>query len=65
MVLRYMINIYAQAAITAPTLNSNADLSNCVRTFESSAGAVVRITSTSDQATFYTHMELWFLKMYF
>jgi len=38
--------------ITAPSLEANADLSNCVRTFESSAGSVVRITSTSDQATF-------------
>ena len=38
--------------ITAPSLEQNADLSNCVRTFESSAGSVVRITSTSDQATF-------------
>ena len=39
-------------AITAPTVSSNADLSNCVRTFQSSSGSVVRITSTSDQATF-------------
>ncbi len=38
--------------ITAPTLEQNADLTGCVRTFESSAGSVVRITSTSDQATF-------------
>ena len=38
--------------ITAPTTSSNADLTGCVRTFRSSAGSVVRITSTSDQATF-------------
>ena len=38
--------------ITAPTLATNADLTGCVRTFESSAGSVVRITSTSDEATF-------------
>ena len=38
--------------ITAPTLSTNAVLTNCVRTFESSAGSVVRITSTSDQASF-------------
>ena len=39
-------------AITGPTTSANADLSNCVRTFQSTAGSVVRITSTSDQATF-------------
>jgi hypothetical protein len=52
----YGITLYDKylctAAITAPTTSSNADLSNCVRTFESTDGAVVRITSTSDQATF-------------
>mgnify|MGYP001205685824 FL=1 len=52
----YGITLYDKylctAAITAPTTSSNADLSNCVRTFESSSGSVVRITSTSDQATF-------------
>ena len=32
--------------------SANADVSNCVRTFQSTAGSVVRITSTSDQATF-------------
>ena len=52
----YGITLYDKylctAEITAPTTSSNADLSNCVRTFESSAGSVVRIESTSDQATF-------------
>ena len=52
----YGITLYDKylctAEITAPTTSSNADLSNCVRTFESTAGSVVRITSTSDQATF-------------
>ena len=52
----YGITLYDKylctSEITAPTTSSNADLSNCVRTFESSAGSVVRITSTSDQATF-------------
>ncbi len=52
----YGITLYDKylctSAITAPTTASNADLSNCVRTFESSAGSVVRITSTSDQASF-------------
>ena len=52
----YGITLYDKylctAEITAPTTSSNADLSNCVRTFQSTAGSVVRITSTSDQATF-------------
>ena len=52
----YGITLYDKylctAEITAPTTSSNADLSNCVRTFQSSAGSIVRITSTSDQATF-------------
>lgn len=52
----YGITLYDKylctAEITAPTTSSNADLSNCVRTFESSSGSVVRITGTSDQATF-------------
>ena len=52
----YGITLYDKylctAAITAPTTSSNADLSNCVRTFQSSAGSVVRIEGTSDQATF-------------
>ena len=52
----YGITLYDKylctAEITAPTTSSNADLSNCVRTFESTTGSVVRITSTSDQATF-------------
>lgn len=52
----YGITLYDKylctAEITAPTTASNADLSNCVRTFESSGGSIVRITSTSDQATF-------------
>ena len=52
----YGITLYDKylctAAITAPTTSSNADLSNCVRTFQSTSGSVVRITSTSDQATF-------------
>ena len=52
----YGITLYDKylctAAITAPTTSANADLSNCVRTFQSSTGSVVRIESTSDQATF-------------
>ena len=52
----YGITLYDKylctAEITAPSLTENADLSNCVRTFQSTAGSVVRITSTSDQATF-------------
>ena len=53
----YGITLYDKylctAEITAPTTSSNADLSNCVRTFQSPAGSVVRITeSTSDQAHF-------------
>ena len=52
----YGITLYDKylctAAITAPTTSSNADLSNCVRTFQSSAGSVVRIEGISDQATF-------------
>ena len=77
----YGITLYDKylctAEITGPTTSSNADLSNCVRTFESSSGSVVRITSTSDQATFsdgtftrpppgvYTHGVMVFKKMYF
>jgi hypothetical protein len=52
----YGITLYDKylctGAITAPTTSSNADLTGCVRTFQSTAGSVVRITSTSDQATF-------------
>ena len=52
----YGITLYDKylctAAITAPTVNANADLSNCVRTFQSTTGSVVRIVGTSDQATF-------------
>ncbi len=52
----YGITLYDKylctASITAPTTSANADLSNCVRTFKSTAGSVVRITSTSDEATF-------------
>ena len=43
----YGITLYDKylctAAITAPTTSSNADLSNCVRTFQSTTGSVVRI----------------------
>lgn len=52
----YGITLYDKylctAAITAPTTSANADLSNCVRTFQSTAGSVVRIEGTTDQATF-------------
>ena len=52
----YGITLYDKylctVTITAPTTSANADLSNCVRTFASTAGSVVRIESTSDQATF-------------
>lgn len=52
----YGITLYEKylctAEITAPTTSSNADLSNCVQTFRSSSGSVVRIENTSDQATF-------------